>query len=176
MTQAERDRDRHLICRFVMTHLSSMQLPPDSRIAAYEPLPSEPGSRELLETLTAAGFQVIVPITLPDRDLDWRRWSPLPAAPSTLDQSLGVQAVAAAPVILVPALAVDRRGSRLGRGGGSYDRSLARADSEAEVAALLFAGELIHRVPTELWDLPVTAAVTPTGWHPLTPSGRGNSG
>ena len=85
--------------------------------------------------------------------------------------------------MLVPAFAVDPTGNRLGRGGGSYDRALARLPARTPVAALLYADELLPEVPVESWDLPVTSVVTPDGWHDLTaaehrtqdPSGRGNS-
>jgi 5-formyltetrahydrofolate cyclo-ligase len=62
---------------------------------------------------------------------------------------------------VVPALAVDRRGSRLGRGGGSYDRALARVPAGRPVLALLYDGECPEVVPTEPHDRRVTVAVTP---------------
>jgi 5-formyltetrahydrofolate cyclo-ligase len=56
------------------------------------------------------------------------------------------------------------RGSR---GGGSYDRALARCDDRSATAALLFEGEVVPRLPRNPWDVPVAAAVTPNGWIPL---------
>jgi 5-formyltetrahydrofolate cyclo-ligase len=128
-------------------------------IAAYVPLRTEPGSVELLDELSARGVRVLVPITLPDRDLDWTIW--------TADgggEPLGLDAVGTAGLVLVPALAVARDGTRLGRGGGSYDRALARCAPDAVVAALLFDGEVVDRLPRDDWDVPVAAAVTPAGW------------
>jgi 5-formyltetrahydrofolate cyclo-ligase len=66
-------------------------------------------------------------------------------------------------VLFVPALAVDRRGNRLGRGGGSYDRALSRVPRRALVVALLYDGELVDELPTEPHDRPVNAVVTPGG-------------
>ena len=50
-------------------------------------------------------------------------------------------------MVLVPALAVDRTGMRLGRGGGSYDRALGRVPVGTFVCALLYDGEVLDRVP-----------------------------
>lgn len=126
-------------------------------VAAYEPLRTEPGSVELLAALTDLGVRVLVPITLTDHDLDWTVWGG--------DGSpLGVVAVSVAQAVLVPALAVARDGTRLGRGGGSYDRALGRTAPRAPVVALLFDGELVDDLPREAWDRPVTDVVTPSGW------------
>jgi 5-formyltetrahydrofolate cyclo-ligase len=131
-----------------------------TRIAAYVPLRTEPGSVELLDELLASGATVIVPITRDDRDLDWTVWGAA-AGP------LGVEAISAVDSILVPALAVAADGTRLGRGGGSYDRALPRAQPNATIAALLYADEVRENLPSEAWDVPVTAYVTPDGWHPI---------
>jgi 5-formyltetrahydrofolate cyclo-ligase len=72
-----------------------------------------------------------------------------------------VAAVARADAVLVPALAVDRAGNRLGRGGGSYDRALARVGPLIPLIALLYDDELVDRVPVEGHDLPVRAVVRP---------------
>jgi 5-formyltetrahydrofolate cyclo-ligase len=128
-------------------------------VAAYVPLHSEPGSVTLLEALHARGVAVIVPVTLPDRDLDWVRWTP-----DGLGTPLGLDAIGRAGLVLVPALAVALDGTRLGRGGGSYDRALTRVAPSARVAALLFEGELVDHLPRDRWDVTVPAVVTPAGW------------
>ncbi|HEV7206272.1 MAG TPA: 5-formyltetrahydrofolate cyclo-ligase [Jatrophihabitans sp.] len=125
-------------------------------VAAYEPLRTEPGSIELLAGLAALGVRVLVPITQPDRDLDWTVWG-------ADGDGLGPAAIATADAVLVPALAVARDGTRLGRGGGSYDRALRRARPAAPRIALLFDGELVAALPREEWDEPVTEVVTPAG-------------
>ena len=137
-------------------------------VAAYLPLRTEPGSHALLDQLVELGVRVLVPVTLPDRDLDWVG---LPG-----DVPLGTEAVTSADAVLVPALAVAADGTRLGRGGGSYDRALARVRDGVPVAALLHDGEAVEHLPRDPWDRPVTAYVTPSaGWTEIsTPTGRGN--
>lgn len=94
----------------------------------------------------------LLPVVLGDRDLAWRRRSTV----------LAPEAVAEVDVVLVPALAVDRRGVRLGRGGGSYDRALARA--QGLVVAVLHDGELQdEELPEEPHDVRVTAVLLPAG-------------
>ncbi len=159
MTDAERAGARAAIRHHVLTGL---RLPPSSVVAGYEPLRSEPGSVELLAALAAAGHRMLVPITRPDRDLDWRELTdPAP---------LGLTAISEATLVLLPAFAVDRAGNRLGRGGGSYDRALARLGPATRTAALLFTGELLDQVPVDAWDRPVHGVVTPDGWFDLPPA------
>jgi 5-formyltetrahydrofolate cyclo-ligase len=134
-------------------------------VAAYEPLPTEPGSTDLLAQLVVRGVRVLVPLTLPDRDLDWKQWDGRPSREA--DDRLGLDAVGAAQAVLVPALAVAVDGTRLGRGGGSYDRALTRCGPHAEVIALLFDGELVDALPREPWDRPVGAVITPVGRQPV---------
>jgi len=64
-------------------------------------------------------------------------------------------------VVLVPALAVDVRGRRLGRGGGSYDRALARVGPQVPTIALLYDSELLPSVPAEAHDQAVRAVARP---------------
>jgi len=164
-TEQQRARDRAAIRAHVLAGCRAGRVPPGSLIAAYQPLRTEPGSTELLAGLASDGHRVIVPVTLPDRDLDWAAWPPADPVPR-----LGVAAIAAAALVLVPAFAVDPAGHRLGRGGGSYDRALARVPAGTPVAALLFSDELLPEVPVDSWDLPVSSVVTPDGWRDLTDS------
>ena len=131
-----------------------------SAVAAYVPMATEPGSVELLDGLAGLEVRVIVPVVLGDRDLSWSAW----AADAG---ELGVEAITTVDAVLVPALAVAGDGTRLGRGGGSYDRALARTRAGVPIAALLFDGELVDALPRDPWDLPVSAVVTPAGWRDL---------
>jgi 5-formyltetrahydrofolate cyclo-ligase len=141
----------------IREHVLARLTPTVRCVAAYQPLRTEPGSIELLDALAAGDRSVLLPVRRADNDLDWVfRDAP--------DRSLGIDAVAAADLILVPALAVDRRGVRLGRGGGSYDRALARVGPGVAIVALVYADEVMDALPSDSWDRPVSAVVTPTGW------------
>lgn len=148
-------------------------------VAAYESLPTEPPTEALVAALQARGIRVVVPVLRDDLDLDWRDAS-TPAregdkARAPLDPAdlLGRDAIADAQVVIVPALAVDRDGVRLGQGGGSYDRALARRDPDALVVAVVQDDELVDDpLPHEPHDARVDAVVTPgRGLIPL-PSSR----
>ncbi len=65
-------------------------------------------------------------------------------------------------LVVVPGLAFDRRGYRLGRGGGYYDRFLSRPVS-SKVVGLAFSWQVVHELPIDPWDVPVGAVVTESG-------------
>ncbi|MDQ3155174.1 MAG: 5-formyltetrahydrofolate cyclo-ligase [Actinomycetota bacterium] len=139
-----------------------------SRVAAYVSMRSEPGTGPTIAGLLDRGIEVIVPISLEDGSLDWVVYSPEAAVMSTSlgisepdGDRLGAQALSTADFVIVPALAVDVAGNRLGRGAGYYDRSLGYAN--APLCALLFAGEIADAVPHEGHDIPMNMVVTPTG-------------
>ena len=139
-------------------------------VAAYVSVGREPGTSVLLDALRETGHRVIVPVVLPDLDLDWATYvgpdSLAPARYGLLEPvtpRLGVEAVATADVVLVPGMAVSSSGDRLGKGGGCYDRALARVPVGTPVIVLLHDGEVGIDVPVEPHDRPVTAAVTPSG-------------
>ncbi|MFE4373928.1 5-formyltetrahydrofolate cyclo-ligase [Streptomyces sp. NPDC056835] len=142
-------------------------------VAAYVSVGREPGTRALLDALRARGVRVLLPVLLADNDLDWAEYEGadrlVPAGRGLLEPDgtrLGVDAVLDAEVVLLPGLAVDGRGTRLGRGGGSYDRvlgRLARAGAEPALTVLLYENEVVARVPEEPHDHPVRAVVTPGG-------------
>jgi 5-formyltetrahydrofolate cyclo-ligase len=137
-------------------------------VAAYASVATEPGTGPLLDGLLATGRRVLLPVLLPDDDLDWAEHTgPLARAARGLLQPagprLGPHAVATADVVIVPGLAVDATGMRLGRGGGSYDRALARVPVGTPVCVLLYDDEVVERVPADSHDRGVTAAATPSG-------------
>lgn len=143
-------------------------------VAAYVSVGREPGTGLLLEALHAAGKRVLLPVLRADNDLDWAVFTGAlePASRGLLEptgQRLGVEAVAGADVVLVPGLAASSDGDRLGRGGGSYDRALARVGAGVPIGVLLHDDEVGLVVPTEVHDRRVTHVVTPTGVRPVSP-------
>lgn len=150
--------------------LASPEVRRAATVAAYVAVGPEPGTGPMIERLHDLGRRVVLPVLLPDHDLDWARYegpsSLLPASRGLLEPTgprLGPDAVATVDVVLCPGLAVDRAGHRLGRGGGSYDRALARVPVGTFVCALLYDDELLDEVPVGPHDRPVTAVVTPAG-------------
>ncbi|NLJ53089.1 MAG: ligase [Intrasporangiaceae bacterium] len=129
-------------------------------ITLYEPLPVEPDVSALLHEAYALGIRVIVPITLPDLDLDWAQWSP-----DGLGEPLGKDAVADVTVAFIPGLSVDDSGTRMGQGGGCYDRTLPRIGSGAPVVCVLHPGEdhTVPALPREAHDVPVDGVLTADG-------------
>ncbi len=143
------------------------------RVAAYVPVGLEPGSPAALDVLRERGLVVLLPVVLPDHVLDWAEYDGrlVPARHGLREPAgrrLGSGSLTSADVVLAPGLAVDRRGTRLGRGAGYYDRALAGLRG-VPVAVLLYDTELVEAdLPVEPHDRPVTAAVTPLlGWVDL---------
>ncbi|QGV80161.1 5-formyltetrahydrofolate cyclo-ligase [Streptomyces ficellus] len=153
------------------TALNLPELRRAGTVAAYVSIGSEPGTRALLDALRERGVRVLLPVLLADNDLDWAAYEGperlVRARRGLLEPAgdpLGVDAVLEADTVLLPGLAVDARGMRLGRGGGSYDRVLARiarAGHDPALVVLLYANEVVERVPEEPHDHPVHAVVTP---------------
>ncbi|MDI5965883.1 5-formyltetrahydrofolate cyclo-ligase [Streptantibioticus silvisoli] len=179
LTAARRARglpERAAAARELARHaLELPELADAATVAAYVSVGGEPGTGELLEALRERGTRVLLPVLRPDNDLDWARYTgpdALAPGPRGLREAtgprLGTGAVLAAGAVLLPGLAVDAAGWRLGRGGGSYDRVLARLARERTGAGpalvvLLYADEVVAAVPREPHDHPVHAAVTPEG-------------
>jgi 5-formyltetrahydrofolate cyclo-ligase len=145
-------------------------------LAAFVPDPSEPGAGRLPDAYAELGARVLLPVIPSEgRILDWAIYTgelergrfglSHPVGPR-----LGSSAIAEADAVVVPALAVDRSGIRLGRGGGYYDRALVHARPDAVLVTVVFDDERVDELPREDHDRPVTAVVTPSGgWEDLAP-------
>lgn len=137
-------------------------------VTAYVGVGTEPGTGPLLDALQAAGKRVLLPVLMPDYDLDWAVYDGdlAPATYGLLEPTgprLGPEAVAGADVVLVPGLAADGNGNRLGRGAGCYDRALARVTPGTFVCILLNSEEVLATVPAAPHDRPVDAIATEEG-------------
>ncbi|ORV45806.1 5-formyltetrahydrofolate cyclo-ligase [Mycolicibacter engbaekii] len=154
-------------------------------VCAHLPVGSEPGSAEMLDRLAGRGVRVLLPVVRIGED-----GSPLPLwwgdyRPEALTTAryglleppqpwLAPDTMAQADLIVVPAVAVDRRGARLGRGGGFYDRSLPWRDPRTPLVAIVRDAELVDELPAEDHDVPMTHVLTPgLGLVPLQPRSCG---
>jgi 5-formyltetrahydrofolate cyclo-ligase len=187
-SQAERDDVGRAICA-VALELPRLR---QARCATlYASLPDEPGTGLLRHALREREVRVLLPIVPlpPPQDaaqtgtgsppaagpsLDWAldtgelNRSGALALPEPTGTRLGVDALAQAQVLIVPALAVDTTGTRLGRGRGYYDAALLHADPDALILALVHDEEVLDAdstpIPREGHDAAVHGVITPTRW------------
>lgn len=171
LRQRNRGADAEAIAVAASALLETLSLPPSRGgehpaydgqpcVAIYRSLPHEPPTEALAEMLHARGALVIVPETLPDLDLEWRGLR----ADGSEGPRLGRDGIAAARVILTPALAIDHSGTRLGQGGGCYDRALARRRPDAVIVAIVNDQEYGGSpLPHDDHDVRVDAVITPGG-------------
>lgn len=168
-TAAERAEAAERLCAAV---LALDEAATARTVAAYASYPTEPGTGPLRAALRMRGVRVLLPVLRPDNDLDWLEDGADDTAEHTAADAralstdaaalLGVQAVSAADLVVCPATATTPEGDRLGKGGGSYDRVLARLDPHALVVALVHDDEVATALPTEAHDRRVDVIVTPT--------------
>ena len=139
-----------------------------STVAAYASVGDEPPTRPLLDALRLRGLRVLLPRVDGD-DLEWasyESWTELRTTDRGLLEPVG-NAVSGSlaevtDLVLAPALAVDRHGNRLGRGAGYYDRAL-KDVARGRIIAAVFDDEVLDELPAEPHDVPVAAALTPSG-------------
>lgn len=139
-----------------------------TNIAAYNPLPSEPGAVDFAGQLRAHARRVFVPLSLPNGVLGWAECDPARAQRGALGITepsgprFTSRVLDSCGVLLVPALGVDTRGMRIGKGAGYYDRALAH--TKVPAAAVVYDDNVVERVPHDAHDTPVQAVITPSGW------------
>jgi len=143
-----------------------------STVCAYLPVGTEPGSIGMLDMLLRRSGRVLLPVArtsaddmpLPLRWGEYRKGALIPGPWGLLEPpgpALPVSALAEATLVIVPALAVDRRGVRLGRGRGFYDRSLDGRNPQARLIAMVRDAEFVDELPAAPHDVPMTHALTP---------------
>ncbi len=165
----ERDEAALAVTSTLLRGLASVRT-----LAAYVPDATEPGFGLLPAAYRQLDARVLLPV-VPDvgRELDWAVYTGdlQPARYGLLEPvgpRSGVAGIRAADAVVVPALAVDRSGVRLGRGGGYYDRALLHARPDAVLVTVVFDDERVDEIPCEVHDHRVTAVVTPSGgWEEL---------
>ncbi len=150
------------ICQHLRTFLPQ-HLPMGAPVLAYYPHRQEPDIRSLL---ASADFRWALPRCLPDRQLAWHYWQ---AGDPLLIGSYGIPEpdpelplVTAGSALLIPALAMDPQGYRLGYGGGYFDRLLATQKIGLTVG-ITFSALLVDRLEIDHWDYPLGAICTESG-------------
>ena len=157
--------------RSLAEHLEAL-VSSGSTVCAYVPVGTEPGSIEMLDVVLRRGGRVLLPVACTTADdspvaLQWGEYRPsqlMAARFGLLEPArpwLPATTLAEASVVLVPALAVDRAGVRLGRGRGFYDRTLVHRDRRARLIAVIRDQELLDELPREPHDVSMTHALTP---------------
>ncbi len=166
-----------MVADAIAAHLLATAFVQVDRVACHLSMGTEPGTGPLIAELLKRGVEVLVPVTAEEHRLEWVLFDP--AAPLRLSSigvpepdgpRLGADALADAGFVIVPAMAVDHAGHRLGRGAGYYDRVL--ADVTAPVCAVVHADELVESVPHEDHDVGVQMAVTESGIFRVSPDAR----
>jgi 5-formyltetrahydrofolate cyclo-ligase len=140
-------------------------------VALYAATGTEPQTAPLRRALRNEGVAVMLPLVRPD-GLEWAwdtgddlRPGPGPGGREPGGRTLGPAGLLRADVALVPALAVDTLGTRLGQGGGYYDAALPLLDPGVPVLAVVHDDEVldaaVEALPAEPHDVPVDGALTP---------------
>jgi len=148
------------------------------KVAAYCSSPGEPDTSILLDALVTEGIEVYLPICEPDFALSWAAYTPgIEFLPSKLAPVLepvgprfGNEIFDDINTVIIPALAIDAQGLRLGQGGGYYDRFLPLIDdSPVRVAAVVYDEEFVSEgsFPVAEHDQPVDLVFTPTQVHQI---------
>jgi 5-formyltetrahydrofolate cyclo-ligase len=165
---AERQAAARALTRAVLELAAAAEGP----VAAHLPIGGEPWSAAGVEALRAAGHEVLLPVVAGRGPLDWARYTgPDGLAPGPMGlrepagPRLGANALASAALVLLPGLAADRAGVRLGRGAGYYDRSLPLVAPGTALVVVLHDDELVDALPAEPHDRPVTGALLPGAGH-----------
>ncbi len=143
-------------------------------VSIYASRPTEPGTLPIIETLAARGVRILIPVLGEGLERCWGLFQGMedlvqhaperPPEPS--GDPLPPEAIAEADVVIAPALAVDGAGTRLGQGGGWYDRVLKGVRPDALIVAVTFSDEVRlggEPLPRATHDVPVHAVATPDG-------------
>jgi len=167
------DAVRAAEARMLSEHLELM-VTSGSTVCAYVPVGTEPGSIEMVDMLLRRARRVLLPVARTTADnaplpLRWGEYRPGALVPGPwgllepAEPVLPESALGEADLVIVPALAVDHQGVRLGRGRGFYDRSLGGRDPQARLVAMVRDAEFVGELPAEAHDVPMTHVITPRG-------------
>ncbi|MFM1789564.1 MAG: hypothetical protein RLZZ12_913 [Actinomycetota bacterium] len=132
-------------------------------VASYQAYGDEPDTDSINHLIIESGKKLLLPVLMPDKSLEFRIWDGNPRnlkLNGKLREPVGEKFAGAIELMILPALAIDQHGNRLGQGGGSYDRTL--ENFQGVSIAIVNESEFIESIPTEDHDIPVNAVLTPT--------------
>jgi 5-formyltetrahydrofolate cyclo-ligase len=166
MTATERENAKSRLTENLIALTESQKV---DYIAAYLSTPDEPNTRDFLAWACRAGIRVLLPVSRADGLLDWAPYDAneesedILGMPTPTSDLLGPIAINRVGLIIVPAATVDRTGMRMGWGQGYFDKTLGSMEKCPPVYAVIFDGELVDSVPSEVHDQKVNGVVTPSG-------------
>ena len=146
----------------------------DETVAGYWPIGNEADVKPLLTKLSQSGYNCLLPVVVAvNEGLIFREWRP---EDNLMLSDMGVLEPVAhrqegePNILLVPLLAFDMQGNRLGYGGGYYDRTLEKLRTKAkyknkklEVIGVCYAGQIVESVPHDEFDQPIDGVITEEG-------------
>jgi len=137
------------------------------RVGLYAALPDEVPTRPLFDALVNSGVECLFPRVADDGRLDFARatrWEDLRVEAFGVlapDASAPAASFAAGDLVVVPGVAFDRRGARLGRGGGCYDRTFPPGAGPAVLlCGMAYEVQIEDSIPTTSHDRGMDAIVT----------------
>ena len=139
------------------------------RIMAFLAMKGESNLDELISRALAEGKEVYIPVCLPERKMEAGRLLSMdhfekgPLGLRNLPKGYVVGQPETMDLVLIPAVACDREGNRLGMGAGYYDRYLSRVPVERRIAAL-WDFQVVESIPSESFDERIAGIVTDKGF------------
>ena len=133
-----------------------------TKVAGYLPFGNEPDVELFLDWAIEEGIEILLPVANQDGSMHWVRFEgETTAGIYGFEEAVGeVVEVHNIDLMIIPALAIDRQGNRLGKGKGYYDRALASLDEVPKTVAVVYDDEVIETIPHEPHDHPVDAVAT----------------
>ena len=151
--------------------------PEAATVAVYLAADGEIDTTAVVDRCRTENKQICLPVVLPDGRLAFASWEPgaalvrnrfgIPEPPP----EAGRYPLSRLDVMLLPLVAWDRTGTRLGMGGGFYDRTLAAGGSQPCLAGLAYESQEIDALPRQSWDIRMDFVVTEAGLHGCAPGG-----
>lgn len=155
--------------RVAQHFFAAVSLLPDDVVAAYWRIRDELDCQPILVRLMDSGQTVVLPVVVgPEKPLEMRVWE---QGTALYEAGFGTLAPTdLAPqrepdIVIMPLLGFDQHGTRLGYGGGYYDRTLAHMKKSPRLIGLAFAAQELSDIPRDSHDVPLDAVITEAGYR-----------